>query len=103
VACLLAGIPTALSFNRWAAWFPLAQVDGFARETAFDLLDQLTSNVLLPAGGLALALLAGWALPERLLVEELRLTPAGATTLRLALRYIAPAGIVLAACAPLVL
>jgi NSS family neurotransmitter:Na+ symporter len=102
-ACLVGGIPTVLSFNQWAAWFPLARIEGFAQATVFDLLDYLTSNMLLPAGGLLIALFAGWALPEQLLVEELRLTPSGATALRIALRYIAPGGIVIAACAPLVL
>jgi NSS family neurotransmitter:Na+ symporter len=101
-ACLVAGIPTVLSFNAWATWFPLAFIDLFARATVFDLVDHLTSNLLLPAGGLGLAIFAGWALPERLLVEELRLSPAGATVLRLTLRYVAPIGIVIAACAPLV-
>ena len=58
-----------------------------------EALDQLTSNLMLPAGAFALALFAGWFLPQRLLEEELRLSPRGAGILRILLRYVAPAGI----------
>ena len=57
----------------------------------FDLLDYLTSNILLPIGGLAIAVFAGWALPERMLVEQLGLGPGGGRILRIILRYVAPA------------
>lgn len=90
MACFVFGIGTILSFNRWAVWFPLDMVDRFATATVYDLLDYLTSNVLLPIGGLALALFAGWALPTRMLEEELSLTTAGASLLRALLRYIVP-------------
>ena len=98
--CFVAGIATVLSFNLWADWFPLMGLAGFAQATFFDLLDHLTSNILLPLGGFAIALFAGWVLPDRVLVEELRLTPAGAYMLRTTLRYIAPVGIAAATLAP---
>jgi len=41
-------------------------------------------------------LFAGWAIPDRMLVEELDLSPAGGRILRIILRYIAPAAIVAA-------
>jgi NSS family neurotransmitter:Na+ symporter len=100
-ACFTAGIATVLSFNRWADWYPLAFVPGLAEATVFDLVDHLTSNVLLPLGGFALALLAGWFLPGAVFAEELRLTPSRATRLRRILRWAAPAGILAAALAPL--
>ena len=62
----------------------------------------MTSNLLLPVGGLSIAIVAGWALPPRLLVEELHLSQTGATAPRLTLRYLAPIGIVIAARAPFV-
>lgn len=68
-----------------------------------EFLDQLTSNVMLPAGALALSLFAGWALPERLLAEELRLSAAALARLRFVLRYVAPAGIFAAALPALVI
>lgn len=98
--CFVAGVATVLSFNLWSSWHPLAGVRGFTHATFFDLLDYLTSNILLPLGGFAISVLAGWALPERLLVEELRLGRAGAFALRVTLRYIAPVGIAVATVAP---
>lgn len=102
-ACFVTGLATVLSFNLWAGWHPLAVFPAFAEATVFDLLDDLTSNVMLPLGGLALALFIGWALPSRLLVEELRLSPLGATVLHAILKYVTPAGIAAAALAPLVI
>ena len=95
-SCFIAGIATVLSFNRWADWHPLANLGVASGATVFDLLDQLSSNFMLPLGGLAIALFAGWAVPQRMLAEELRLGPAAAAALGAALRYVAPAGIVLA-------
>jgi NSS family neurotransmitter:Na+ symporter len=96
-ACtFVAGIATALSFNLWSNWYPLAGLGIASSATVFDLIDQLTSNLLLPLGGLAIASFAGWAVPTRMLVEELRLGTRAARALRLALRYVAPAGIVAA-------
>lgn len=95
-SCYIVGVATVLSFNLWAEWFPLGGFAGLANATVFDLLDQLTSNLLLPIGGLAIAVFAGWVLPRRLLTEELRLSPASAAALVVALRYVVPAGILAA-------
>jgi NSS family neurotransmitter:Na+ symporter len=100
-ACFGAGIATVLSFNHWADWHPLAFFPGLATATVFDLVDHLTSSVLLPAGGFALAVLAGWVLPGTLLAEELRLSRAGAARLHWILRWAVPGGILAAAFAPL--
>jgi NSS family neurotransmitter:Na+ symporter len=99
----VAGIATVLSFNLWSGWHPLQGLDGFASATVFDILDHVTSNLLLPIGGFAIAVFAGWAVPQGLLVDELRLTPRGATTLRVLLRYVAPLGIAAATLAPVLL
>ena len=92
-ACFLLGIPTVLSFNVWAHWHPLGRLTGLETATVFDLLDYLTSNILLPVGGLALALFAGWAIPDHMLIDELGLRPRGARVLRAILRYVAPVAI----------
>lgn len=99
--CLMLGLATVFSFNLWAGWHPLAALRGFGDSTIFDLLDYLTSNVLLPVCGFVLALFVGWALPSSLLIEELSLGPAGARILHAVLRYIVPAGIAAAALVPL--
>lgn len=97
-ACFLAGIATVLSFNAWSGWQPLAGLGGkLASATFFDLLDELTSNILLPLGGLGLTLFAGWVMPSRVLGGELGSTPLGTRILRGLLRYVAPAAIILVA------
>ena len=92
-ACFIAGLASVFSFNLWSHWTP----------SAFDLLDDFTSNVMLPAGGLALALFAGWALPRAFLVDELRMTPRGGALLHWLLRWLTPALIAAAAIAPALL
>jgi NSS family neurotransmitter:Na+ symporter len=99
-ACFAAGIATVGSFNWWAGWHPFQAFAGFEQATFYDLLDYLTSNVLLPLVGFVLALFAGWVVPGRLLTDELSLSPAGAAILRVLLRYVAPAGIAAVALAP---
>jgi NSS family neurotransmitter:Na+ symporter len=100
-ACWVVGLVSVLSFNRWSGWFPLASMAAFAKATPFELLDQLTSNVMLPVGGAALAIFGGWVLPRRILAEELRLGPAATAILRALLRYVVPCGIAAAAFASL--
>lgn len=100
IACFVVGIGTALSFNVGSGWFPLAGVPGLERATFFDLVDQLTSNVLLPVCGLALSVFAGWFVGGPLLAQELNLSPAGAGVLRVLLRYVVPTGIAAAALWP---
>jgi NSS family neurotransmitter:Na+ symporter len=100
-ACWVCGLATVLSFNAWAGWYPLSTVPAFANATAFSLLDHLTSNIMLPFGGLALALFAGWILPSRLLAEEIGLSPRTARALQLLLRFIVPACIAVVTLFPL--
>jgi NSS family neurotransmitter:Na+ symporter len=90
VACWLVGLATVLSFNRWAQWFPLAVIPNFATATIYDLLDHVTSNLLLPAAGCALALFAGWVLPASILAEQLGLGKPHLVAVRVLLRYVIP-------------
>lgn len=87
--CWVLGLASVLSFNLWKDWFPLSSVTIFQRATIFDLLDQLTSNILLPIGGVALAIFGGWVLPTQILSDELDLSPKGIRLLRFVLRYVA--------------
>ena len=96
VLCYVAGIATVLSFNLWSDWHPLAGqawAGAQAQGTLFDLLDYLTSNLLLPVVGFGIAVVAGWVMPRQVLVEQLQLTPNGALVLGLLLRWVVPAGI----------
>jgi NSS family neurotransmitter:Na+ symporter len=83
------------------AAYAVSAVPTFAKATVFDLLDHLTSNIMLPLGGFTLALFAGWILPVRLLAEETGLAPRVARFLQLLLRFIVPACIAVVALFPL--
>lgn len=99
-AAWLFGLTTVLSFNLWADWFPLSRLHGFEQATIFDLVDHLTSNLLLPVGGFALSVFVGWRLSARWLDRELGIHRWLATALSLLLRYVAPAAIAIVALAP---
>ncbi|MCK4587213.1 MAG: sodium-dependent transporter, partial [Gammaproteobacteria bacterium] len=66
VATWLAGLGTVFSFNIWAE----ATLWG---KTVFDLLDYLTSNIMLPLGGLFIAVFAGWVMKSSSTADELSL------------------------------
>ena len=50
------GLGTVLSFNDWADFKPLFGM------TIFDFLDFLTTNIMLPLGGLFIAVFVGWCM-----------------------------------------
>ena len=89
------GIGTVLSFNLWPR---IRLLDGtaLAGKSFFDLLDYLTSNIMLPLGGILICLFAGWAMSESSRRDEMHLAhPAVYTVWRFLARYVAPLGIVL--------
>jgi NSS family neurotransmitter:Na+ symporter len=89
-ACFAAGLATVFSFQ--LPWRP----------TPYEVIDYATSNLLLPVGGLAVSLFAGWVLPQRLLADELGMGPRAARTLGVLLRWVTPALIAAATAGPLV-
>ncbi|MCY4093540.1 MAG: sodium-dependent transporter, partial [Gammaproteobacteria bacterium] len=68
VVCWVLGVGSVLSFNVWAD-VKLA----FFEWTFFDSLDKLTQLVLLPLGGMLIALIVGHVLPRDVVYEELGL------------------------------
>jgi NSS family neurotransmitter:Na+ symporter len=88
------GLLTVMSFSDWAFTFQFA---GATKENGiFDMLDILTTNFLLPLGGLAIALFAGWVMSSKDTADELGVGDTGAFQLwRILVRYISPAGVVL--------
>ena len=71
------GLGTVFSFNLWADFYPLGNFATFAGKTVFDLIDYLTANVLMPLGGMCIALFAGWFMRKRSLLDELQLRESG--------------------------
>jgi NSS family neurotransmitter:Na+ symporter len=60
----LLGLLTVFSFNIGKEWTLFGM-------TAFGLLDYLTANIMLPLGGLLIALFAGWMMKKASTQEEL--------------------------------
>ena len=67
LATWLLGFGTAFSFNLWAD----VKVAGM---TFFDHLDFLTSNIMLPGGGICMAIFAGWVMTRKTSQAELNMT-----------------------------
>lgn len=65
------GLGTVFSFNLWADVRPLGMVPLFEDKTVFGLLDYVVSNIMMPIGGIAVAILAGWALSRETVFNEI--------------------------------
>lgn len=90
----LMGFVTVFSFNRWSDVHPLQWLGIESTRTPFELLDYLTSNLMMPLGGLMVALIAGWSLSRHAVCEELGLGDGLAFKLwRAATRYLVPVAI----------
>jgi NSS family neurotransmitter:Na+ symporter len=88
------GLATVFSFNLWAGWFPLGRFERFRESTMFDLIDYFTSNLLLPLGGVLIAVFVGWVLSAETTRQEMGMqTGWSFRAWRFALRYIAPLGV----------
>ena len=80
------GFGSVLSFNVLADF-------KFLAGTIFDNVDYLTSNILLPLGGLLIVIFAGWVMSRNSTSEELHSSGTLFRFWRLAARFIAPLGI----------
>lgn len=85
----LLGIGTILSFNYWA------DVKVFFGYTFFEAIDKLTANIMLPLGGLLIAIFAGWVIKRADVEEELAVKNATLFNIwYFTTRYITPALVV---------
>jgi len=83
----LLGIGTILSFNLWS------DVTLFGK-TIFDTLDFLTANIMLPLGGLLIAVFVGWRMKPSDVVAEAAMGNVLLYNIwRFTLKFIAPVGI----------
>ena len=67
----LLGLATVFSFNLWQDFKPLASIEQFADVTVFGLIDYVTANVMMPIGGIMIALFVGWRMSRVTLDDEL--------------------------------
>jgi neurotransmitter:Na+ symporter, NSS family len=91
VAAWAVGLATVFSFNLWAGWFPLGRFERFRASTVFDLIDYLTSNLLLPLGGMLIAVFVGWVLSSETARQELGVVDGRSfRAWRFTLRFVTP-------------
>lgn len=84
----LLGIGSILSFN-------LLSGNKFAGKTFFDWMDYLTSNIMLPLGGVLIALFAGWVMHRQSSQDELGMKGPGYQLWYFLVRYIAPVAVLI--------
>lgn len=89
VATWVVGLGTVFSFNIWSdvtLW----------GKTFFDLADFLTANIMLPLGGLLIAIFAAWVMKKSASVDELDMGESGGYQLwRFLARYVTPIAVVI--------
>jgi len=88
LATWMVGIGTVLSFNLWDNF----KIFGL---TFFDLLDYLTANIMLPLGGLFIAVFAGWLMHTQSSKDELNTTEDGYKLWTVLVRYITPVAVMI--------
>jgi NSS family neurotransmitter:Na+ symporter len=83
------GVGTVLSFNLWSGFT-------FRGKTFFDLLDYLTANIMLPLGGLFIAIFAGWVMSRESTLDELQMGDhIGYRLWRFLLRFVTPLAVLI--------
>jgi len=93
LATWLVGVGSVLSFNLWASKTWSLSLFGetlFENKTFFDTLDGLTANIMLPLGGLFIAIFAGWMMRPESSKNELNTVEKGYTLWINLVRVIAP-------------
>ncbi len=94
IATWLVGIGSVLSFNVWAdkTWsLPFI----FENKNFFDTLDYLTANIMLPLGGLFIAIFAGWLMREQSSREEMNTWPWLFKLWRFLVRFVTPLAVII--------
>jgi neurotransmitter:Na+ symporter, NSS family len=90
----LLGIASVLSFNHWADFAPLAGLPLIGALNPYELLDWLTASLMMPLGGLLIALFVGWRVADGLLRQQLpSLGPRGFAGWRWSIRVLVPCAI----------
>jgi len=90
------GMLSVFSFNIWAHVRPLGMFEVFGEMTFFGLIDYFTANILMPLGGILIAVFVGWRLKKEHLENELVFpSPVIAQAWLFLIRFAAPIAILL--------
>lgn len=89
------GLATVFSFNAWSHLRPLGALDTFANMNIYGLIDYFTANLLMPLGGILIAVFVGWRIKPAVLADELAFgSPMLFKIWLWMIRVVAPLGIV---------
>jgi len=90
----IAGLGTVFSFSTLADFYPLRFIPAFEFRNIFESLDYIVSNFMMPAGGVLIAMLAGWGLSRNATLEEMDVDDSPLFGFwRLLVRFLVPAAI----------
>ena len=89
----LVGLGTVFSFNIWKDK-TLSVPYLFDNLTFFDTLDYLTANIMLPLGGLFIAIFAAWVMRQQSAKDELATYPFIYKLWRVLVRYVTPLAVI---------
>lgn len=91
---VVAGLGTVFSFNIWAEFRPLAFIPAFSERNLFGVLDYLVSNIVMPVGGICVAIIAGWSLDRSTVLAQSGFSEGRLFALwRFSLRFLVPIAI----------
>jgi NSS family neurotransmitter:Na+ symporter len=69
-SAFLLGMGSVFSFNLLSGFYPLGFIERFAESGIFSLVDYLTANIMMPLGGLLLAVFVGWKVAPAAVAEH---------------------------------
>jgi NSS family neurotransmitter:Na+ symporter len=88
----LIGLGSVFSFNYLADFTPMSFIGALKDKTIFGLLDYFGSNLLMPIGGILMAVIGGWLLSKQVAFTELQINSEWQFYVwRFLVRYVAPA------------
>jgi NSS family neurotransmitter:Na+ symporter len=73
LSIFILGLATIFSFNRWSEWRPLASFERYADFGYYQILDYVTANIMMPLGGLLLAVFVGWRIKPEAIARQLQM------------------------------
>lgn len=92
----LTGWLTVFSFNIWSDLAPLGGFAPLAGKTVFGLIDYFASNLIMPVGGILMAVIGGWFITKTTSRTSLSLShPLLYSLWRFLVRYVAPVAVLL--------
>ena len=90
------GLGSVFSFNIWADFTPLSMIKPLEGKTIFGLIDYFSSNLLMPIGGILMAVIAGWLISKEVSRDELGIKDQGVFMVwQFLIRYVAPTAVFL--------